>query len=332
MSANKEIKIDFVIPWVDGSDPVWIQEKKKFKPGSGTDSEIKRYRDWGTLKYWFRAIEKFAPWVNRVYFIHADQIPDWMNLSYSKLVTISHRDYIPEQYLPTFNANPIELNMHRIKDLSEHFVYFNDDMYLLRPVTPGFFFKRGLPCDDMIFSPIIMEGNNSSGKMVANDMEIINTHFEKGTLVRNCKHKLLHLSYGKQLLRTLCLMPWHHITGFYNDHLPQPFLKRTFEDVWTVEPELLQKVSSHRFRDYANDVNQWLMRYWQFCKGDFFPTSPRRGKCFTDVNNEALSVIRRQSKSLICINDNNEMDFERHQKMLLDAFKSILPEKSIFEK
>ena len=58
-------EIDFVIIWVDGSDPEWLAEKAKYAPPADTDSRPERYRDWGLLPYWFRGVEKFAPWVER---------------------------------------------------------------------------------------------------------------------------------------------------------------------------------------------------------------------------------------------------------------------------
>lgn len=326
----KEEKIDFVIPWVDGADPVWLAKKSKYSAKSGEDARVNRYRDWGTLRYWFRGVEKFAPWVNHIYFISDAQVPEWLNLRNPKLTFVDHRDYIPEKYLPTFNANPIELNFHRIKGLENQFVYFNDDFFLIRPVEPSLFFENGRPCDDAILSPIIMEGKNSPGKMCANNMGVINSHFKKMDVMKD-KKKWLSCRYGKQVLRTICLLPWHHIPGFYNDHLPQAFLKSTFETVWEKESELLDEVCTHKFRDYGRDVNQWLIRYWQFCEGNFEPISSKRGICFNDVCDQALNVIRKQIYPMICINDNIVRDFEKQKEELIEAFESILPEKSNFE-
>lgn len=64
-------KIDFVIAWVDGNDPKWKKEREKYMPKSGNDARDVRYRDWDNLKYWFRGVEKFAPWVNKIHFVTA---------------------------------------------------------------------------------------------------------------------------------------------------------------------------------------------------------------------------------------------------------------------
>lgn len=64
---NESFPIDFIITWVDGSDPVWKAEKAKFQKETFGDARETRYRDWETLRYWFRGIERFAPWLNRIY-------------------------------------------------------------------------------------------------------------------------------------------------------------------------------------------------------------------------------------------------------------------------
>lgn len=72
LQMKKQI-IDFVITWVDGSDPLWFRQKQNAKKKQGVsvdiDDRIERYRDWEILKYLFRSIENFAPWVNNVYFV-----------------------------------------------------------------------------------------------------------------------------------------------------------------------------------------------------------------------------------------------------------------------
>ena len=33
------------------------------------DDRKERYRDWDLLRYWFRGVERFAPWVRRIHFV-----------------------------------------------------------------------------------------------------------------------------------------------------------------------------------------------------------------------------------------------------------------------
>ena len=130
--------------------------KKKQGVSVDIDDRIERYRDWEILKYLKkRMIEKgvlqqYAPWVNNVYFVTCGHLPAWLNTECPKLQIVSHKDFIPEKYLPTFNSHSIEWNFHRIKNLSEHFVYFNDDMFLLKSIAAEDFFRNGRPVDMMI--------------------------------------------------------------------------------------------------------------------------------------------------------------------------------------
>ena len=139
------MKIDFVIPWVDGNDLLWRVEKDKYTPQLQEDSRDERYR--GDLRYWFRGVEKFAPWVNKIYFITWGHLPEWLDTRNKKLVIVNHKDFIPSKYLPIFNVNPIEMNLHRIRGLAEHFVYFNDDMFIISRMHKHDFFQKGLPCE-----------------------------------------------------------------------------------------------------------------------------------------------------------------------------------------
>ena len=150
-------KIDFVIPWVDGSDPAWREEFQRYSPTKGMDAGENRYRDWNNLRYWFRGVEKFAPWVNTVWFVTWGHVPQWLDRNAPKLRIVRHEDYIPVKISADFNCNPIELNFHRIPGLAEKFVYFNDDMFLLRPVEPEIFFKNGLPRDCCIETAIAQD-------------------------------------------------------------------------------------------------------------------------------------------------------------------------------
>ncbi|HGF7620540.1 TPA: Stealth CR1 domain-containing protein, partial [Enterococcus faecium] len=90
-------KIDFVITWVDESDALWKKSKDNYALEYNMKlNDASRYRDWGFLKYWFRSVEKNAPWVNRIYFVTEGHLPEWLDLSYEKLKVIKHSDFIDE--------------------------------------------------------------------------------------------------------------------------------------------------------------------------------------------------------------------------------------------
>lgn len=133
---------------MDSNDPKWLSAKQNYETKeemslSEEANSACRYRsDTEMLRYWFRGVEKFAPWVNKIHFVTCGQKPEWLNDNHPKLHLVNHSDYIPSKYLPTFNPNPIELNYHRIEELSELFVNFNDDTFLLQPIKQDFFLRR----------------------------------------------------------------------------------------------------------------------------------------------------------------------------------------------
>ena len=155
---NEDYPIDIVVTWLDGSDESWLKEKKKYYEMADSQTQmenpVERYRDWGLLQFWFRAIEKYAPWARYIFFVTCGHKPEWLNTENSKLRFVSHRDFIPPEYLPTFCSDTIELNLWRIEDLSEHFLYFNDDVFLNKPVKPNVFFANGLPKIVTIAKPV----------------------------------------------------------------------------------------------------------------------------------------------------------------------------------
>ncbi len=329
-------KIDFVIPWVDGNDPAWQKEKSHYNPSSMGESDTPvRYRDWDNLQYWFRGVEKFAPWVNRVYFITWGHTPKWLNTDNPKLKVVKHTDYIPKEYLPTFSSHTIELNMHRIEDLSEHFVYFNDDMFIIRKTSPEDFFKNGNPCDTYGLNCVYF-GHDSAGHFNGSNLEVINTEFKnKRELIRKNRKKWYSRKNGSRiLLKTILLNPWEWFPGFQYNHLPTSFNKSTFEEVWEKYYPTLDKTCTDRFRTESN-VNQWLMKYWQLCKGECEVRPDSFGECFhvTDENFADLcKAIQNQSRSMVCINDTpRTTDFDAKKKAVIEAFDTILHEKSSFE-
>ncbi len=325
-------KIDFVIIWVDGNDPEWQKEKAKYSPNKNTDSRNIRYRDWENLKYWFRGVEKFAPWVNKIYFVTWGHVPEWLNINNPKLKIVNHNDFIPNEYLPTFSANPIELNLHRINELSEKFVFFNDDMFIVDNVKETDFFKNGKPCDMAVFNPVIAE-DETFISILNNDVKFINRHFNKKEIVKKNLLKYLNIKYKKFNVRTLLCLPWTKILGFYEPHHANSFLKSTYKKVWDTEFELLDETCKHRFRS-PMDVNQYIFKYWQYCTGNFIPKKNDK-QIYRILENVdlACNAIESQKHKLICLNDcEGKEEFEVAKEKIINSFEKILSSKSSFEK
>ena len=88
-----------------------------------------------------------------------------------------------------------------------------------------------------------------------------------------------------------------------------------------------------RFRS-ENDVNQWLFRYWQLCKGNFYPINPKKHRKYYELDeniNEICTAIKKQKYKEIVLNDAECEDFDERMQKITEAFESILPKKSTFE-
>lgn len=332
--TNQTSDIDFVIAWVDGSDKAWLNEKSKYQADAmHEDDSNARYRDWDNLKYWFRSVEQYAPWVRMIHFVTWGHVPAWLDVDNPRIHIVRHEDYIPHEYLPTFNSHTIELNLHRISGLAERFVYFNDDMFLNRPVLPEDFFGDGLPCDIMGLDCIAF-GKNSAGCFNANDVGLINDHFDVSTCFRQHKSKWLNIRYGMKVpVRTLFLLKKGYFTGFYYQHTTSGFLKQTFTEVWEKEREVLDDTCSCRFRNQTN-VNQWLMKYWQLAKGNFCPRKKKFGMYFQikDDTSGITEAIKTEKYEVICLNDTGTVkDFDKVRDEICMAFEERFPQRSGFE-
>lgn len=318
------------------NDPEWqtgfskyVHNKKNTKNGISKA----RFRDNGFLKYWFRGVEQFAPWVRKIHFVTSGQKPEWLDTDNPKINLVSHKDIIPGEFLPTYNSVVIERYIYKIPGLAEHFVYFNDDFYIINKVEKERFFRNGLPCDIAVF-----DYNPSWSQWytrIKNNIRLINHHFDKREVMTLHHDKWFDKSYGFKAR-------WNYILKLYDKfitlrvpHNAQPYLKTTFEEVWAVVGKELTETSSNRFRALT-DYTPELFRTWQICRGNFHPYNTY---CDTKMfplmirPRQAVEAIYGQSYTLICLNDNVHI---RKYDMVIgnirNAFKHILPDKSSFEK
>lgn len=387
------IKIDFVITWVDGSDPKWLAEKQRTIERLGLDtksikhieqspqieksatpsqsqklshcnfdcSELRFRNDFDFLKFWFRGVEKFAPWVHRIFFITSGHLPQWLNLNHPKLKIIRHSDFIPKKYLPTFNSHTIENNLHRIKDLSEYFVYFNDDFYLLKKTQPTDFFietkikdkkQTQSPLQEKLlvatrqkilprasFAENILINNPSRDifpYIQMNNMAVINQMYSKRSFYKHNFSKAFNFKYGLFNLRNLLLQPWSEFSLIYDPHCATSYLKSTFKQIWQKQEQELDETCKHQFRT-DRDLSHLVFYYSQLLEGNFVPRSAyfsHHTMLSSDEkeNQKIVRFIKQQKYHLLCINDGQVKDLAQTKQALEAAFEQILPDQSEFEK
>lgn len=328
-------EIDFVVLWVDSSDLEWQKNRQKYSPDKNDDVSNIRYRDWDNLKYWFRAVEKHAPWVRRIHLVTCGQVPEWLNTNAPKLQLVNHADYMPIEALPSFNSNAIEIGMYRIPGLAEKFVYFNDDIFLTNDVTEDYFFHEGIPTDTagLTRPPSPIEGDTFS-HIISNTIRLINQNFDKKKVICSNFTKWFKPSYKKTLLRTLLNLTHIQESGFVIPHLSTAYLRSDFIRVWEKYESLLRETEFHRFRN-TNDLTHFLFRCWRLCEGRYYPRAIK-GRYFgvdsISVAKKAAKAILRGSYPEICINDcYTGNDFIKVKNIINSALEARYNQKSAFE-
>lgn len=331
--------IDFVVLWVDSSDLTWqasFAEHKRARDLEECAVHPSRFRDMGIFNYWFRCVEKYAPWVRKIHLVTCGQVPSWINVNHEKLNIVFHEEFMDSAFLPTFNSNAIELNIHKIEDLSDQFVLFNDDMFITAPLSEDFYFDNGKPNDFLILktNPPATKNDIIMSSSDFLNVSIVNSHFNKRLAMKEHKDKYYNTSYRRRLLKNFVNRKGKFFEGFYSRHIPQPFLKSTFKEIWKVEEKLLMDSCSNKFREPLC-LTQYLFRYWQLAKGKFNPKNPvERGKYFnlsSKTINDAIKTLT-DGTTQTCFNDTEILnEFDDVTNKLRKAFEKTFSKKSGFE-
>lgn len=291
--------MDAVITYVNGNDPQW---QEVYCRTTGIPALTKRYRDWGTLRYLFRGIEQYLPFVEKVYLVVAmeSQVPSWVNRSVVRVVT--HPEIIPTEYLPTFNSTTIEMFLYRIPGLSEQFLYFNDDCF---PV---------MDCAEEDFFP---EGRIATG--FSRHLFAFGMYKKQTRNADRLARKAAGVRPGLSFIR-----PQHTCT---------PMLRSAFEDVFQREEKAVLNALS-ALREPKN-LNQYLFTDYLYFTGRAVSRRlSNKHVSLAAVTPEQLrAILQKPTRKLVCINDVrlSESQATAVRNVLLDAFETCFPEKSRFE-
>lgn len=127
-------QMDIVYTWVDDSFPGYLEEMRRHA-GDPHDSNPNRTRDnLDVIRYSLRSVARNCPWVRRIFFVSCrPQVPAWLNTDHPQLRVVHHDEIMDAAILPTYNSFCIVSHLHLVPDVTDQFVYFEDDMLAMSP-------------------------------------------------------------------------------------------------------------------------------------------------------------------------------------------------------
>ena len=292
--------MDIVITYVDGLDPLWRADYQRVV---GKSILEKRFRDWGTLKYLLRGIERNISGIGNVYLVvsRESQVPVWVDRS--RLKVILHSDIIPAEYLPVFNSCAIEMYLHRIPGLSERFLYFNDDTYPVRPMSEEDFYPDGKAAIHMSRQLLVM---GSVFRATARNSSVV-------------------ARKGAGLRPSLCYFrPQHTVT---------PLFRSSCEELFASEQsDIIKSMTPVRTRDNSC---QYQYSVYMYLKGLTLQkrTSNKHFSLAVARIDEICAFLASPTHDFVCINDVEmpQAQFEEYREKILASFEGLLSGKSRFE-
>tara|TARA_R110002020_G_scaffold45211_3_gene129481 strand:+ start:21 stop:1097 length:1077 start_codon:yes stop_codon:yes gene_type:complete len=145
-------EIDIVITWVDRNDPTW---RKRYETTMGEPPGQARYENNDELELCLKSVCAYMPWIRHIYVVTECELPSYAK-EISKVKAI-HQDEIMDPNvaaLPSFNSNAVESFFHRIPNLSEVFIFGNDDFMVGQPISKAYWFSDNLPrCSLRLYQP-----------------------------------------------------------------------------------------------------------------------------------------------------------------------------------
>lgn len=296
--------MDYVLPYVDCSDPVW---REQYRSTFGTTRmDESRFRSFGTLRYALRSVAVNMPFIDRVVLIVSaeSQVPAWINRGTVRVVL--HEEFMPEHHRPTFSSSAIESDMWRIVGLSERFLYSNDDLFTMQPMTEDDFFFDGIPklrfgmSDNTVHRNIYRRSCRNGMDMVADALGVDRTD------------------------PNILLKPQHCTKGILTRHM---------KDVGRLCADWIeQTITPMR---HQTNVTGFIYHYYAMYTGEYMPfeASMKFIKVQNDLS-ELVRFIREPSASILCMNDAGDVNpafYREASRAICEAFEQRFPERSRYE-
>lgn len=309
------IDIDLVYLWVNGNDPEWIAKRNACIGETSKEEENckGRYVDNDELKFSLRSVEKYAPWIRKIFIVTDHQIPEWLDTSHPKVQIVDHTEIMPAEYLPCFNSVVIEHHLHKIPGLSEHFLYANDDMYINKPVTPETFFAKDL----------------------LPKIRLNRRPFRKWSLLYRTKVLGKPLRNYIQTIQNAALLVEQKYGTYYNGkthHNIDAYLKSTYQHARQVFDKEISATLSNHVRS-ANDIQRNIYAYVALAekRGHLCYVTQRTSFRFHIDNRKLYKKFERYNPMLFCMND-SQFANDEDRRCAVAFLGKLFPDKSLFEK
>jgi hypothetical protein len=314
--------IDAVITWVDGNEPSHKKKMHQYLKDFTYIPEFvagsTRYNSVGEIFFCIASILRFAPFIRKIFIVTDNQTPPidefiQKNFPLNKITitivdhTVIFKGY--EQFLPTFNSLSIETCLFRIPDLSENFVYFNDDVFLIRPTKPTDFF---------VDNNIVAHGDWRS---IFFDQLL--------SLIKPKKNGHKRFGFKDGMIRaakTLGISPYY----FHLDHTPHPQKKELLEQFYSKNPEIFLKNISYRFRNSAQFNPQALSYMLGFKTGKSIKKKETRYLYLKPIGrengyiNRKLKLYNKNPQINFCCINSIDLATEKDRTILFDWLKKLL--------
>ena len=277
--------IDAVYTWVDGGAPAWLERRNAALGGrpalTGAGGEA-RFRSRDELRYSLRSLEMFAPWLNHIWILTDAQVPSWLDTAHPKITVVDHREVFGDDgALPTFNSHAIETRLHHIDGLAEHFLYFNDDVFLGRPLAPSRFFH---PNGSAVFFP----SPTSVPLTPVADEDDLNIAAAKNN------RRLVEEAFGRTLTRAFL-------------HVPHALRRRVLAEIEERFAAEVGRTARSRFRSRTDvAVPSSLHHYYGYLTGQAVPGTI--GFEYVDVGEpgqhpKLTQLLTQRHREVFCLND-----------------------------
>lgn len=308
--------IDYVFTWVNSEDLDWQEMYSQYKPNVQNDgNSLSRFKNREELKFALRSLEENAPWIRKIFVVSNCKPPKWLDITHPKIKWVYHEEIFSSDALPTFSSHAIEANLHKIKDLSNYFIYSNDDFFLARKTSKSdFFLSNGLA--KIRFEP----WGNVNGELDIESPDYLNA-------ARNC-NKLLERDFGKS-------------TTQLHTHSPQSMNKSVLQELEYKYPDDFRRTSMNKFRDISDiAVTGYLYHHYVYLVGkgvkDYTKTQLiQQNHDFVKIYKELTSEFKKIDGKLplsFCVNDgaNSHLN-DKWNIETLSFLESYFPTKSSFE-